>query len=858
MRKPTIKIGTATLVAAMMIGNSSFVFAEDGDTQSKPLKISIMSDTHYFSEVLYGDNEDFTTVLNSDRKMLQESSAIFDSSLKKIVEDEPDIVMISGDLTKDGEEVNHRSVAKGLKQAKDQLQKKGKHTQFYVINGNHDINNPDAKDYSSGKETDADRTTPEEFREIYHDFGYGDNTEKYAPNSDRGGSLSYVAHPADGYTLIAVDDCKYSSDQTTSGKDLQETGGVINDDLMNWVKKEASEAKADGDVVMVLEHHGILPHFTEEPTVMGDYLVDNYETAKDDYIDNGVDYVFTGHMHANDIAAYKKGDKTLYDMETGSLVTYPSLYREVIVQKGTENTVDGNTLTSTMRSPNPVDYKEFGSEEHVNIEDLTSYAQEHTQLNSTVVSTMLTDGILKPGIQSLQETGGVKGLVASLLSGMISAEVAPEEVGDHAAILISGMLPKTKEEGLKVSLANMNFVIYTKPSPTADQKAGEIRIEQTNEKVLSDQEEGVVMIPMEDGTNVEVILPEELQNAVRTAVQDTEGSTYGIGDLLDPTIAFKINIGKLGVFINSVLDAVDHDILGDPTKINKVVDEIITTLMDDTKVDDIHTVADVVTTVYQTHLAGNEEREPWLEEAINNIRTTSLLTDAVRKAVNAGVACMATKEVFGDVSVPLNGVIEAGNSSIITGTAVGLIGGFNTVGKLIGLVKDPGSLIPDSVLSPVNDLAYKVADSMTSDDTQDLDLTIVNAGRQPRPEKKPASVEDIQALQDLIVSCEDLLGGSDKYAPEMVDVLREVVAQAKSVIAKGDVTEAEITEMLNRLNKVKEDVLNSTYTDSEEPDTSGDKAEAQKPHTGVHDDPITYASIMIAALTGAYIICKKH
>ena len=262
-----MKIGAVTLACAITIGSTPFsVIAAAIPQKKEPLKIGVMSDTHYFSKSLYGNCEDFTTAMNSDRKMLKESDAILTGTLNQMIKDEPDVVMISGDLTKDGEQVNHEAVAQKLSEAKEKLAKKGVDTKFFVINGNHDINNPHGKDFSSKTAQDADRTTVEEFKKIYKEFGYDKNTVQYNPDSNRGGSLSYVTQLAEGYTLIAVDTGKYSSDQTSSKQDLQETGGVISPKLLDWVTEQAEKAKAKGDTVMVVQHHGVIPHFEQEQT----------------------------------------------------------------------------------------------------------------------------------------------------------------------------------------------------------------------------------------------------------------------------------------------------------------------------------------------------------------------------------------------------------------------------------------------------------------------------------------------------------------------------------------------------------------------------------------------------------------
>ena len=78
--------------------------------------------------------------------------------------------------------------------------------------------------------------------------------------------------------------------------------------------------------MFVTQHHGVIPHFSMEPELMGEYLVDNYEDCQRRYADAGVSAVFTGHMHANDIDEYHRTEagNTLYDIETCATVTYPS------------------------------------------------------------------------------------------------------------------------------------------------------------------------------------------------------------------------------------------------------------------------------------------------------------------------------------------------------------------------------------------------------------------------------------------------------------------------------------------------------------------------------------------------------
>ena len=75
------------------------------------LKICVISDTHYYPLTYVSDCEDYQTYVNGDPKMLAESGSVLDSAVEMIEKDQPDIVLVSGDLTKDGEKKGHQEFA---------------------------------------------------------------------------------------------------------------------------------------------------------------------------------------------------------------------------------------------------------------------------------------------------------------------------------------------------------------------------------------------------------------------------------------------------------------------------------------------------------------------------------------------------------------------------------------------------------------------------------------------------------------------------------------------------------------------------------------------------------------------------
>lgn len=358
--------------------------------QDMNLRIAVMSDDHYLSPSMIRDTEDYKTALNSDRKMFAESDAILRTLLDAVRQDKPDVLLLSGDLTKDGEQECHKALAKQLKQ----LQKEVPGMKVYVINGNHDIRNSDALNFNTpdGKAVPATRTHPKDFKQIY-DFVYSDPTviATYTPPAGKeAGGLSYVARPADGFTLVVIDTGRYSSDNTSTGKDEHETSGAISSDLEQWVIAQIQAAKARGDVVLGMQHHGLVAHFDVQPTILPMYLVNNYDRLAQEYADAGMSVMFTGHMHAVDIAA-KTTDagNTIYDIETGSGLTYPSPLRFVEVRRSADATV---VSTGTRTHFGPISYTDPLTGSAKTIDDLTEYGRAHgfsTDMLKTVAGSFI-------------------------------------------------------------------------------------------------------------------------------------------------------------------------------------------------------------------------------------------------------------------------------------------------------------------------------------------------------------------------------------------------------------------------------------------------------------------------------------
>jgi 3',5'-cyclic AMP phosphodiesterase CpdA len=277
---------------------------------------AVFSDSHLYDKTTLGDNSALDTYLSEDRKMLRESSEILDTVINDLKTQSLDFVLVPGDITKDGEKVDHQLFATKM----TALRNAG--IKVYVIPGNHDINNPHAVSYANtnGTTTPVTQVTPEDFKSIYADFGYGAALYQ-DPNS-----LTYIVEPVSGIWIFAIDSCIYSNNIANG---TPTTAGQISDASLAWIISKLKEAKQKGKIAVGMEHHGIVEHFTGQSALFSEYVLTDYASVGKQLSDNGLNVMFTGHFHANDITAGDFTSSKIYDIETGSLVTSPSPYRKI-------------------------------------------------------------------------------------------------------------------------------------------------------------------------------------------------------------------------------------------------------------------------------------------------------------------------------------------------------------------------------------------------------------------------------------------------------------------------------------------------------------------------------------------------
>ena len=328
----------------------------------KPVSFYLLTDTHYFENELGAEGKAYEDYMQKEQYFLKESSAIVKSTFARLAEDkETDIVIIPGDLSKNGEKESHKSFIKELYKLKESGKK------IFVITAGHDYNEWSYA-YKNDERIQVEGTDFDELCEMYRDFGCGD-----AIAFDKE-THSYVAEITDGVRMLAI--CCDSPNQPK---------GAADERLMAWMKEQTDKAKNDGCSMFAICHYPVIPPVPVFDLV-GDAKIKEWRKVASFLADNGVELVLTGHMHIQSINEFRseKGNR-LIDICTSCLVGSPAKYRKI--------TVNENSVLKIRT----LDVEDFGWDTN----GLTAQEYCHKKFNDAIIARVRRalsggKGIVKP------------------------------------------------------------------------------------------------------------------------------------------------------------------------------------------------------------------------------------------------------------------------------------------------------------------------------------------------------------------------------------------------------------------------------------------------------------------------------
>ncbi len=274
-------------------------------------KFAIVSDLHIAVPETIGDRQ-------SRFHLVEVSIPALETALEHLETLNLDFLLLPGDLTQDGEVANHQWLANRLAKLPFPT---------YVIPGNHDVPNLLDTENLLSAEPRHCAIKFNDFPKYYQNHGY-QNTEQ----------LYYTQEILPGVQLIALN-------SNTFNQDSQQIGCLDNEQLL-WL--ESILQKINNKLVLLTIHHNIIEHLPQQSKhPLGKrYMLDNRIALLDLLKKYGVNLIFTGHLHVQDVAEFDG----IYEICTGSMVSYPHPYRVIEVTAQAQEQIELNIQSHRLKS----------------------------------------------------------------------------------------------------------------------------------------------------------------------------------------------------------------------------------------------------------------------------------------------------------------------------------------------------------------------------------------------------------------------------------------------------------------------------------------------------------------------------
>lgn len=346
----------------------------------------VTTDIHYLAESLTDDGEAFQKFISDgDGRQLNYISELMDAFVYDIRKKKPEVLIISGDLTTNGEKDSHRELAEKLKK----IEEGG--TSVFVIPGNHDLLNPFARGFKGDNQYLASYITEKDFEKIYRDYGYSE-----AVSRDKN-TLSYLAAPSEEVWLLMLDTVQYKDNIKENRPRLD---GEISPGTLEWIKECSALAKKNNAQIIAVMHHNLIDH---SDNIKEGYTINNSKAALEIFENAGIKLALTGHTHLQDIKYYNKGQYKVYDVVTSALGIYPQQYG--VLKYSPELGYDYSTSS--------VDVEGWSREEGLtdgNLNNFKQYSEEYFKnnaYNTTYRRLLMDDSYSIEEVKQMAETSAL-------------------------------------------------------------------------------------------------------------------------------------------------------------------------------------------------------------------------------------------------------------------------------------------------------------------------------------------------------------------------------------------------------------------------------------------------------------------
>jgi Icc-related predicted phosphoesterase len=248
------------------------------------IRIVVSTDLHYLAPELQDGGKAFQNMMKmADGRITDRSADLFAAFTDRMKELHPDALILTGDMTFNGEKTSHRQVAGRL----HRLRQAG--IPVLVIPGNHDLENPLAGSYLGDEGEPAEAITKDDYQKLYGDLMLPDAyTSQQNPESDAmvisryPSSFGYVCALSDSLWVLAVD---------VNGNTYP---GEVSRGILAWAEGQLCRAKEQSITVIGISHQNLFSHnalFGPQYRMIGaEHLKELYQKYK-------VKLHLSGHTH---------------------------------------------------------------------------------------------------------------------------------------------------------------------------------------------------------------------------------------------------------------------------------------------------------------------------------------------------------------------------------------------------------------------------------------------------------------------------------------------------------------------------------------------------------------------------------
>lgn len=268
------------------------------------IRIITATDLHYLSPRINDKGAALQKLAGKgDGKVLAYSGEIVEAFINQVIAEKPDFLILTGDLTFNGEQISHEDLVGHL----TRVEAAG--TEVLILPGNHDIAIPFAYSFKDGHAWQANSVTHEEFYELYRAFGQGEARLKDPA------SYSYITEVSDQLWIAMID------------VNTESNPNRIPRATLDWLEAALAEAKAKGTTVITGTHQNVLIH---NDRFSDGYLIDNHSDLENLLDSYGVRYNMSGHIHIQHLALAESG---LNESITGALSVSPHNFARLTINE---------------------------------------------------------------------------------------------------------------------------------------------------------------------------------------------------------------------------------------------------------------------------------------------------------------------------------------------------------------------------------------------------------------------------------------------------------------------------------------------------------------------------------------------